>query len=96
MGKNKALAHHTGDALDTLYDPNAVVSRFLWSASITFFLSFPFLASSSCLVSPRFSCLFSSFLSFFVFWLPCLFLPFLVLFSFLCFFFPNDLCRAYA
>ena len=54
---------------------------------MTFFFSFPFLASSSCLVFSCFSCLFFSCLSFFVFSLPCLLFPFLYLLFFLCFFF---------
>ena len=55
------------DALDTLYEPNAVFSQFLrGSASIDIFFSFPFLASSSGLLFYCFSCLFFSFLSFFV------------------------------
>ena len=52
------------DALDTVCEPNAVLSQFVAYASMTFF-PFPFLASSVCLV-------FSSFpFSFFVF-LSCL------------------------
>ena len=83
------------DAHDTLYEPNAVLSQFLGSAinSMTFFISFPFLACSSCLAFSYFSCLFLSFLSFFVFCfrflLFCL-LSFLFLFG-LCFFVLIDL-----
>ena len=64
------------DALDTLYEPNAVFSQFLRSASMTFLPSFPFLAPSSCLVSPCFSCLFSSFLSFLRFFASLSFISF--------------------
>ena len=77
------------DALDTLYEPNAVFNKFLGSASMTFFYFFPFHASSSSLF---FSCspfFFSSFLSFFVcFWLPFFFFPSFVFSSFLYFVFP--------
>ena len=76
------------DALDTLYEPSVVFSQFLGSVSMTFFF-FPFLASSSCLVFSRFSCLFFSFVSFFFFSLPCHLFPFLsfIFSSFLCSFF---------
>ena len=92
----RSLPSAIDDALDTLYEPNAVFSQFLWSASITFFLVFSF---------PSF--LFLSFLAFLVFFfsflscfvssffvsLSSLFFPFLsfILFSFLCFFSPIDL-----
>ena len=88
----RSLPSTIDDALDTLYELNAVFSQFLGSASMTFFFSYsPFLASSSCLVSPCFSCLFSSFLSFLVFSLHCLFFPFLYLLLFSLFLFPIDL-----
>ena len=64
----RSLPSAIDDGLDTLYEPNAVFSQFLGSASIPFFslfFFFPFLASSSFLVFSCFSCLF--FLSFFVF-----------------------------
>ena len=57
----RSLPSAIDDALDTLYEPNAVFSQFLGSASMTFFFfffAFPLLASSSCLV---FSCFFLSF-----------------------------------
>ena len=41
------------DALDTLYEPNAVFSQYLVSASMTFFSSFPcflFLLYLSCVI----------------------------------------------
>ena len=50
------------DALDTLYEPNAVFTQFLRSASMTFFLfSFPWFFLS-CLFSLFFSFLFFRFL----------------------------------
>ena len=55
------------DALDTLYEPNAVVSQFLGSASMTFFLfSFPCLLFLFCLFLLVLSLLFFPF-SFFRF-----------------------------
>ena len=86
----RSLSSAIDDALDTLYEPNAVFSQFLGSASMTIFFLFPFLASSSCLVFSCFSCLFSSFLAFFVFFFaffsflsfPFLYLLFLSLFLF--------------
>ena len=66
------------DALDTLYEPNAVFSQFLGSAIMTFF-SFPFLASS---------CLGFSFLSFFTFF-SFLSFPFLSLVIFSLFLFSD-------
>ena len=80
------------DALDTLYEPNAVFSQFLGSASMTFFL-FPSLASSSCLVLSCFSCLFFSLLAFFFSFLLFSFLsfPFLSLLIFSLFLFSNRL-----
>ena len=79
----RSLLSAINDVLDILYEPNAVLSQFLGSASMTFSFSFPFLASSSCLVFSCFSCLFFSFLSFrfsFVFFLlSSLFVLFLCL-----------------
>ena len=86
----RSLPSAIDDALYTLYEPNAVFSQFLGSASMTFFFSFPFLASSSCLVFSCFSCLLFSFLSCFVFFVRFLlfsFISFLFLFV-LRFFFP--------
>ena len=71
----RSLPSANDDALDTLYEPNAVFSQFL--GLVWHFFSFPFLASSSCLVFSCFSCLFFPFLSFFVF----RFLVFSVLYS---------------
>ena len=75
------------DALDTLYEPNAVFGPFLGSASMTFLFSFCFLASSSCLVFPCFSFLFFSFLSFpfFFAFLSVLSSPLFVFFFFVSF-----------
>ena len=87
----RSLPGAIDDALDTLYEPNAVFSQFLGSASMTFLLfSFPCFLFLSCLFLlflPILYFLFS-FLSFFVFSLSCLFFP---LSSFLCFFFSNRL-----
>ena len=85
----RSLPSAVDDALDTLYEPDAVFSQFLGSASKTFFFfSLLFLASSSCLfLLLLFFLLFPfSFFHFLVF----SFLPF-VFFYFLCFFFPIDL-----
>ena len=96
----KLLTAYVGIAstrpLDTLYEPNAVCSQFLGSASMTFFsLSFPWFLFLSC--SGMFllflSCLVLSFLSFpfsFFRFLVFSFLSF-IFFSFLCFFFPIGL-----
>ena len=85
------------DALDTLYGPNAAFSQFLGSASMTFILLSPFLASS-CLAFLASSCLFLlfwSFLSvpflFFCFFVFYFFPSLYLIFFFLCFFFPIDL-----
>ena len=76
----RSLPSAIDDALDALYKRNAVFSQFLGSASMTFFSSFPFLASSSCLAFSCFSCLFFSFRFFFVFFsLSSLLFPFLYL-----------------
>ena len=58
------------DALGTLYDPNAVFSQFLGSASMAFF---PFLSLLPLLV---FSCLFYYFVSFSLSFLCFIFLVF--------------------
>ena len=71
------------DALDTLYEPNAVFSQFLGSASMTFFSFFFSLL-------PLLVLFFLAFL-FFPFSLCFLSFPLLSLFFVLCFFFPIDL-----
>ena len=91
----RSLLSAIDDALDTLYEPNAVFSQLLGSASITFFFlsSFPcflflsclFLLFLSFLFFSCFSCLFFSFL--FLSFLFFSFLSFFV-FSFSCLFFP--------
>ena len=90
----RSLPSVIDDALDTLYEPNAVFSQFLGSASTTTFIfPFPFLASS-CLV---FSCFLSffSFNSFFVFF--CFFRFLLFSFHlFVSFFQLTCVCRACA
>ena len=100
----RSLPSAIDDALDTLYEPNAVFSQFLGSASMTFFFlfffSFPFLASSSCVVFSCFSCLFLFFpflFRFFLFLFHFLFFSFLsfIFFSFLCFLQLTYACRAY-
>ena len=84
----RSLPSAIDDARDTLYEPNAVFSQFLGSASITFFSLLISLLPHSWLVLSCFSCVFFSFLSFFVFSPSCLFFPFLyVLFCFFFFFF---------
>ena len=86
----RSLPSAIDDALDTLYEPNAVFSQFLGSASMTFFSLSLSLLPLLVLSSLAFLCLFFfSFLSFFVFSL-CLFFPFLIFFSFFLFF-PIDL-----
>ena len=68
----RSLPSGIDDALDTPYEPNAVFSQFLGSASTTFFLfSFP------CFLF--LSCLFFSFL--FRFSLSCLFILYFLFFS---------------
>ena len=75
------------DALDTLYEPNAVFSQFLAYASMTLFSLFLSLLPLLVFVFSCFPCLFFPFLSFFVFrFLAFSFLS-SILFSFLCFFF---------
>ena len=96
----RSLPGAIDDALDTLYEPKAVFSQFLGSASMTFFfpffllfflLFFPFLASSSCLVFSCFSCLILSFPFLFRFVpLFCLYFPFLYLLFFSVFLFSNS------
>ena len=85
----RSLPSATDDAIDTLYEPNAVFSQFLGSASMTFFFNFPFLAFSCCLV------VFLAFLSFRLFPFLFRFFAFLyILFLFFLFFtvlFPNTL-----
>ena len=79
------------DALDTLYEPNAVFTQFLRSASMTFFLfSFPWFFLS-CLFSLFFSFLFFFSVSYFVFSLSCLCFPSLHLLFFSMFLFSNGL-----
>ena len=79
----RSLPSASDDAIDTLYEPNAVFSQFLASASMTFFLSLLpllvlfFLVFLSSLSFPFLSRFFA-FLSF---------LPFI--FSFLCSFFSS-------
>ena len=89
----RSLPSAIDGSLDTLYEPNAVFSQFLGSASMTFFLSFPFLASSSCLAYPCVSCL--SLLFVFFLSLPCLFcsfIPYPLSYVFIFFsFFPIEL-----
>ena len=90
----RSLLNAIDDALDTLYEPNAVFSQFQWSASMTFFsLLLPLLllvlSFLAFLVFSCFSRLFFSVLSFFVFSLSCLFFPFLYLLFFFFFFFSN-------
>ena len=82
----RSLPSAIDDALDTLYEPNAVFSQFLGSATITFFrFSFLCFLFLSCL-----SLFFLYFFSFlFRFSLSCLFFP--VYFHFFVFFFPIDL-----
>ena len=87
------------DALDTLYELNVVFSQFLGSASMIFFFSFAFLASSSCLafsccsrlffLSFYFSGVFFAFFSFLSF-------PFFSYLFFVSFFQLTCVCRAYA
>ena len=72
------------DALDTLYEPNAVCTQFLGSASRTFF--FLFLSLLPLLVL---SFVFFPFLSFFLFRFLFLFFLSFTFFSFPCFFFSN-------
>ena len=88
----RSLPSAIDDALATLYEPNAIFRYFLGSASMTFFLSFPFLASSSCLFLLFLSlsfCVFSlSYLSFLSFPLSSLFL--------ISFFYLTRVRRAYA
>ena len=92
----RSLPSAIDDALDTLCEPNAVFIQLLGPASMTFFFSFPFLASSSCLVFSCFSCLFLLFLSFLFFFFRFfdfssffLSFPFLYFFSFSFFLFSN-------
>ena len=82
----RSLPSAVDDALSILYEPTAVFSQFLGSASVTFFFSFAFLASSSCLAFSCFPCLLFYFISFLVFSLPCLAFSFLsfIFFYFLC------------
>ena len=86
-----SLPRAIDDALDTLYEPNAVFGQFLGSASMTFFLfSFPcflfFLLFLSFLLSPFF----------FIYCFSLSSLCFISL-SFLCFFFQlTCVCRAHA
>ena len=93
------------DALDTLYEPNAVFSQFLGSASTTFFLfSFPYFLFLSCLLSlflSVLSCHFFSLISFFVFFFCFLLFsfisfPFSSYLFFISFFQLTCVCRAYA
>ena len=85
----RSLPSAIDDALDTLYEPNAVFSQFLRSADMTFFLSFPFLASSSCLVFSFLSFPFS-FFRFLVFF----FLSFIFFLIFAYFIQLTCVCRA--
>ena len=85
----RSLPSAIDDVLDTLYEPNAVFSQFLGSASMTFFsLFFPLL--------PLVVLYFPAFLVFSFLSLPFSFFRFLVFyflssifFSFFCFFFSN-------
>ena len=86
----RSLPSAIDDALDTLYEPNAVFSQFLGSVGMTFFPLF--LSLLPLLVLSFLAFLAFSFLSFpfsFFRFLVFSFLSF-VLFSFLCFFFPID------
>ena len=90
----RSLPGAIDDALDTLYEPTAIFSQFLGSASMTFLSLFLSLLPLRVLSF----WLFFYCLSFFVFSLLCLFFPFLsfiffsfIFFSLLCFFFPIDL-----
>ena len=88
----RSLPRTIDDALDTLYEPNAVFSQFLGSASMTFFFflfSFPCFLFLSCLSLFFLSFLFFPFLSRFFASLSFLSFP---LSSFVFFvFFPNGL-----
>ena len=84
----RSLPSAIDDALDTLYEPNAVFSQFLGSASVTFFSLFRFLLALHVLS-------FLAFLVFSFFFFPFSFFRFLVFsfrffssFYFLCFFLP--------
>ena len=79
----RSLPSAIDDALDTLYEPKAVFSQFLGSASMAFF---PLFLSLLPLLVFSFLSFPFSFLRFLVF----SFLSF-ILFSFLSFFFPIDL-----
>ena len=82
----RSLPSAIDDGRDNLYEPNAILSQFLGSASMAFYflflflflyslLVFPCLASSSCLVLSCSSCLVFSCFS-------CLFLLFSFIFRF--------------
>ena len=74
----RSLPSAIDDALDTLYEPNAVFSQFLGSASMTFFpLFLPCFLFLSCLFLLFLPLFLFPFLFFFVFSLACLFFPFL-------------------
>ena len=84
------------DALDTLYEPNAV-SQFLESASMTFFSPFLSLLPLLLLLPLAFLVfLFVLFLSRFFFHFFLLFFPFISLLICSLFFFPIDLRLSYA
>ena len=82
-----------GDALDTLYEPNAVFTQFPGSASMTFFSSFAFIVSAS--LSCRFLVFLSLLLSpFLLRFFALLFFRSFIFLSFLCFLFSNLLASA--
>ena len=95
----RSLPSAIDNALDTLYEPNAVFSQFLGSASSMTFFSFPFYTSSFLVLSSlAFLAFFFPFLSRFFAFLNFLFFPFihLIFFSLMFFFQLTCVVRAYA
>ena len=87
----RSLPSAIDNAFDTLYEPNAVFSQFLGSASMTFFFSL-FQSLLPLLVLPFLDFLVFSFLFFpfrFLFSLSSLFFPILSLLICSLFLFPN-------